>query len=293
MVFPGKGWPVRGSRTARREAPGALVGRGHAGEARHPAGDAGPLVVHEEEGLVLDDGPAEVAPELLLVVRRLGRSRALREEVVRVHVLVAVEAVGRAVDLVGPRLRGDAHRRPRRPAVLRGVRARDDLELLDGVHRGTRDLACQLLDVGGDAVVVHPVEQEVVLEGAGPVDVHPARAAEGGAAALLGEAVALHAGDEGEQVVPVADGEGQLGHRVLVDDRPQRGLSSVEQARRFVDRDRFGQGAHPEGEIDACSLPDLEDHGLGALLVSPGPPPRPGVGRGSGSPRDSCPRSWS
>ena len=73
----------------------------------------------------------------------------------------------------------------------------------------------------GDAVVVHAVEQEVVLQGARAVDVHAARAPEGGAAALLGEAVALHAGDEREQVVPVADREGQLRHRVLLDDGPR------------------------------------------------------------------------
>ena len=147
MTLPGKGWPVRGSRTAVVKIPWRLARVGRVGDARDAARDARPLVVGEEERLVLDDGSAEVGAELVLVVRELGEGlkAALGAEVlvevgVRVELLVAVVVVGRAVERVGARLRGHGDGRPRGAPVLRGVGARDDLELLDRVDRGTRHL---------------------------------------------------------------------------------------------------------------------------------------------------------
>ena len=116
------------------------------------------------------------------------------------------------MEAVGARLGRDADRRARRPAVFGRVRAGDDLELLNRVHRRPRHLRRQLLDVLRDAVVVHAVEQEVVLQRARAVHVDAAGAAERRAAALLGVAIALHAGHEREQVVPVADRQRQVRH---------------------------------------------------------------------------------
>ena len=55
---------LAGERVAhrRREDAGALVGGGHAREARDPAGDPGPLVVGEEERLSLTIGPPRLPP---------------------------------------------------------------------------------------------------------------------------------------------------------------------------------------------------------------------------------------
>ena len=100
----------------------------------------------------------------------------------------------------------------RRPAVFGGVRARHHLELVDRVNRRPRDLRGQFLDVGREAVVGDAVEQEVVLQAAIAVHADAAGAARRSAARLLGVAIALHAGHQREQVVPIANRERQLRH---------------------------------------------------------------------------------
>ena len=250
----------------------AVVERRYAREARHPAGDAGALVVDEEERLVLDQGAAQVAAELVLVVGRRDRRRArerrraLRQEVDRVQAVVAEELVGRAVQVVGAGLGGDGDGGPGGAPVLRGVGAGDDLELLDRVDRRAGDLARQLLHVLRDAVVVHPVEQEVVLQRAGAVHVDAPGAAEGGAAPLLGVAVALHAGHERQQVVPVADRERKPRDRGLLDDRAERRLLGVDHAAAALHRDRLFEPSHTEVEVGATPLADLEEEAPRGLL---------------------------
>ena len=267
MVLLGKGWPVKGSRTCRREHARPLGGRRDARDARDPAGDARALVIDEEERPVLDEGAAQVAAELVLVVGRLRLARPLREEVVRVQRVVAEVVVGGAVELVGARLGGDADGGARRASVLGRVGRGHDLELLDGVDGGARHLGGQLLHVGGDAVVVDAVQQEVVLQRAGAVDVDPPGAAERGAAALLREAVALRTRHERQQVVPVADRERELRHGVLVDHGPERRLVA-QQVPRFLHHDALGQRPDGEREVQARALTDLEDDRLGRGLES-------------------------
>ena len=169
------------------------------------------------------------------------------------------------MELVRARLRAHADGGARRAAVLRGVRARHDLELLDGVDGGARDLRGQLLDVLRDGVVVDAVEEEVVLDRAHAVHVDAAGAAEGGAAALLREAVALHPGHEREQVVPVADGQRELGHLALVHDGAQGGALGVQQPL-GLDHGHRLRRPHAEREVHAALLRDVEDHGLARLL---------------------------
>src|SRR4029453_16487556 len=181
-------------------------------------------------------GAAEVAAVLVLLVIGFCGFGALREEIDRIHRLVAEILICGPVYAVGSGLRRDADRGARRSAVLRRVRAGDDLELLDRIHGWTRDLRRQLLDVFRDAVVVHAVEQEVVLQRPGAVDVDAAGAAERRAAALLRVAGALHTGHQREQVVPVADGERQVRHLHLRNDRAERRVVGVQQLRAFRDR---------------------------------------------------------
>ena len=158
---------------------------------------------------------------------------------------------------VRARLGDDADERAGAAPVLGRVGVGRDLELLDGIDRGARDLGRQLLHVLRDRVVVHAVEHEVVLERADAVDVGAARAAAGGAAALLRVAVHLHAGDEADEVVPVAARERELLDEVVVDHPAGRRLLR-RQERRRGDRDRLGDRADFERGVHARLLPHVE-----------------------------------
>ena len=162
----------------RGKDAGAIVGGRYARQARDAARNPGAFIVAEEERLARDDRPAQVAAELILVVRGLRRARPEREEIVRVERVVAEVLVGGPMEVVGPGFGRHADGGAGRTAVLRGIRARDDLELLNGVDRRPRYLRRQFLDVLGDAVVVHAVEQEIVLQRPGAVDIDAAGAAE-------------------------------------------------------------------------------------------------------------------
>ena len=249
-----------------RENAGPVVEGRHARQARHAAGDPRAFVVGEEERPSLDHRAAQVAAELVLVVGRLRRVGALREEVDGVERLVAEVLVGGAVEVVRAGLRRDADRGARRASVLGRVRAGHHLEFLDRVDRRPRDLGRQLLHVLGDGVVVDAVEEEVVLERSRAVHVDAAGAPERRAAALLGVAVALHARHQRQQVVPVPDRERQVGDLHLRDHRAQRRVVSVQQRRGLGNRDRFRELSHRQLDVEARALPDLERYDLCALL---------------------------
>ena len=250
----------------RSEHAGAIVGGGHTREARHAAIDARPFHVREEEGLAFDDRSAEVAAVLVLLVRRLRGVRTLREVVDRIHRVVAEILVGGSLEVVRARLGRDADCRARGASVFRRVRARHDLELLDRVDRRPRHLRRQLLHVLRDAVVVDAVEQKVVLEGARAVDVDAAGAAERRAAALLRVAIALHAGHQRQQVVPVADREGQVRYLRLRDDRAERRVVGIQELRALDDGDRLGEIADRQLHVEPRALADFERDDLRALL---------------------------
>ena len=258
--------PVSGSRIGGREDAGPVASGRHARQPRDAAGDPRALVVGEEERPSLDHRAAEVAAELVLIVGRLCRVGALREVVDGVERLVAEVLVGRAVEVVRAGLRRDADGGARRASVLRRVRAGHDLEFLNRVDRGPRDLRRQLLHVLGDAVVVDAVEEEVVLERPGAVHVDAAGTAERRAAALLGVAVALHARHQRQQIVPVPDRERQVRDLHLRNHRAERRVVGVQQRCRLGDGDGFGEVADRQLDVEASALPDLERDDLRALL---------------------------
>jgi hypothetical protein len=100
----------------------------------------GALVAHEEERLVLDDGAAQVRPELVPLEGRLRLGLRV-EEVPGVQVLVPIELEDLSVEIVGSGAGGDVHHRPGASPVLCAERRVVDLELGDGVDRGLeRDL---------------------------------------------------------------------------------------------------------------------------------------------------------
>ena len=154
---------------------------------------------------------------------------------------------------VGAGLGVDDDGRAGRPAVFGGVGARDDLELVDRVHRRPRQLRGQLLHVGREAVVGDAVEQEVVLQAAIAVHADAAGAACRGAAGLLGVAIALHAGHHRQQVVPVADRQRQLVHFVAVDHGAEHRGLGAEQRRDALDRHRLADRSRPPATCRGAS----------------------------------------
>ena len=88
--------------------------------------------------------------------------------------------------------------------------------------------------------------------------VDAAGAAERRAAALLGVAIALYAGHERKQVVPVADGERQVRDLDLRDHRAKRRVVRVQELRRLGDDNRFGKRSDRELHVEPRALADLE-----------------------------------
>ncbi len=116
-----------------REVARAHLGRRHRREVRLPLRDAQPLVVEEEERLVLDDRAAVGAAEHMLAEGRLLASGAVVEEVVRVEPVVAQELERAAVVGVRSRLDLQVDDAAERVAEFGGVRARLHLELVERV----------------------------------------------------------------------------------------------------------------------------------------------------------------
>jgi len=209
------------------------------------------LVVGEEEGAVADDAAAEAAAPLLLAEPRLGLVAA-GEEVVAVELLVAEEAVPRAVEVVGARFGQDVHHRTGRAAGLGGVHVGLHLHLGDGVdrrpHADGADVAL---------VVVHAVDQVVVDDVVLAVDRHG-----GGLAAIVGAVAArqrvgqplVRAGHHAHQADDVAAVERQVLHRRLGQQRADSGAVGLHQRRLRGDGDVLGEGADGELRVDADAV---------------------------------------
>src|SRR5258708_25001514 len=118
--------------------------------------------------------------------------------------------------MVGSALGGYADGGSRATPVLRRVWVSGDLELFDRVHRWTNHLGSQLLHVFGDGVVVHAIQDEVVLQRAYAMNIESARASEARAAALVGIALSLYAGHQSHQIVPPAQQQRVLGEIVVI-----------------------------------------------------------------------------
>ena len=134
---------VRGDENAARiqglrEVARALQSRGHGEGAGIAVAPPRPFVAEEEECLVVPHGPAHGAAEDVVPQGRLDlvRSRYGREEIGRVHFLVAEILEQTAVELVGARLGGRDHHAAGGSAVLRRVAVGKDLDLLQDLDRG-------------------------------------------------------------------------------------------------------------------------------------------------------------
>ncbi len=262
IVLFGNGCPVSGSRMRGREDAAPLVRGHHVAGAQHALLQPRALVIREEEHAVPHQRPAEVAAELVLLVGGLRLVGGLGEVVDGVHPIVAVEVVRRAAEAIGAGLGADDDGRARRPAVFGGVGTGDDLELVDRVHRRTRQLRGELLHVGREAVVGHAVEQEVVLQAAIAVHADAAGAARRSAAGLFRIAVALHARHHRQQVVPVADRQRQLVHFIRVDHGAQHRGFGAEERRDALDLHRLADRPDRERHVEARAGAQLEADGL-------------------------------
>jgi hypothetical protein len=118
------------------------------------------LVVGEEERLVPHDAAAKAAAELLLTQARF-RTVAAREELVRVVLLVAEEAVAGAVEVVGARLGEDVDDRAGGASTLGRVHVGLHLHFGDRIHRRAHadraDVTLVVVDAVDEVVVQHVV----------------------------------------------------------------------------------------------------------------------------------------
>src|SRR4029450_8997530 len=120
------------------------VGRRRVAEAlQRAAARPGPVGLQEEERLVLDDGPPQRGPPVLVVHRSLFRS----DEAFGVESVVGQIAVGAGVELVRARLGRVLDEPSARMAVLGGIGRGDDRDLLDGFD-GRRALLATLVAGG-------------------------------------------------------------------------------------------------------------------------------------------------
>src|SRR5207244_8806627 len=141
---------------------------------------------------------------------------AIREEVVRVQLVVAQELVDVAMERVGPRLADGVDYPAGGPAILGRVVAGNHGEFLNRIHaHGDPGDAARAVRVIADA---EPVEPVVVLSGPAPGDAQlcPKAAVPAERAALEGQLdFSIEAGDAGGksgQLRPVAAVHGQLAY---------------------------------------------------------------------------------
>ena len=185
---------------------------GHGGLGGDGLADALAFIAEEEEGLIPQDGTANGGAEGVLFEG--GLFDAGRGEVgAGVGVLVADKLVGGAVELVGAGLGDDVDLAAGHAAVLGGVDAGEQAELLDDFN-GRAEAGL------GDAhvVVEDAVDGELVGDLAGAGDVDAAAEAEGGVLRGL-----EGSGGQQSQSIELAVGERELDDLLVIDERAVRG----------------------------------------------------------------------
>ena len=237
-----------------REIAAAHPRRGHGKDIDLPLPAAEPFVVDEVERPVAHERPADASPELLLLEQRVHCG----EVVARIELVIAPEAVGRAMERIGARLRENVDHAARCPPNFGGVIARLDPHFGNCVNRGANDDGAD-----GTLVVVHPVDQHVVAvvaravdrhRGGGPPIVGPRAAAECIRSSRVRPGHPLNEADE----VPAVDR--QILHLALRDEGADGGRLGLEQ-RRFG-RHLHGLADRPDSEtaVDANLLTASHGH---------------------------------
>jgi hypothetical protein len=221
-------------------------------------------VAHEEERLILAQGPAEGGAELIAAQGILGGRHTRGGPSLRIELLIAEELEGGSVELVGARLGHDVHDTRGIAAVLGGIAVREHAELLHRfrVRRGVARAA----QARG---VVAAVELEVDAAHLGA-----ARTIDGGqlfgTAERVGVVVARHAARETQERVQVAIDEGEVQDLVLADGAGERGGRGLHERRVGHDRNRFRQGAEVDDGVDARVAADLKDDSTARIGLEAG-----------------------
>ena len=201
----------------------------------------------EVEGSVSFERPAENAAPLDLAERRLvprdpiaERIEAL-EVILRIEGVIAVEAEGRAPEVVRSAPGHDVHDTARGLAEFGGIGVGQDLELPDGflAEGGSHG-------ADGRVVVVEAVDHHVV--GASPL------AREGQAArpgrALLRRPVSSDPGCDDGEAQEVAGVDGQVLDLVLPDHRRDGRVSGIDHRRLGDDDDFVPDGRQLDGQVE-------------------------------------------
>ena len=128
--------------------------------------DAQAFVIDEEEGAILDEGPAESGAELVLLVLRPSEEV---ESVASIELFVAQEFVQVTVESIGAGLDDGIHDGAVAAAELGTVGVGLDLEFTNGVDGGLDDVSTAIEDVAEIGVVVDAIEQKVILQGTGAI----------------------------------------------------------------------------------------------------------------------------
>ena len=157
------------------KSPARSAGGRHNVQVALRAADAPSFDAAEEECLVPDDRAAERSAELILAQHgRVGLAVAVTvvasEGRARVEDIVAHELIGAAVELVRSAADRNHDHAACVAAVLRRVIRRLHLHLLNRVERGDHGLRLAVLQPHHGGVVVHAVDQVVVLQGRLAVD---------------------------------------------------------------------------------------------------------------------------
>ena len=160
---------------------------GHGGERGFGFGKPQTFVAVKEKQPVLFDGSTDGVTELIAFEG--GQRTGSGEEIAGVHIGVAQEFIGRAVEAVGAGFRGHDDLAAGTETVLRRVDAGENIEFLNSV-----DGRAEVGDGDGGIVVVHAVQGEVVGELAGSGD------AKGAAEALVVERCGGAGGERSKRV---------------------------------------------------------------------------------------------
>ena len=168
------------------------------------------------------------------------------EVVARVEGHVAVEIVGRTVDLVGAGFDSDVHHHARLGAVVR-LRLFLGVEFLDGVERkraggragDARVIHHRLAVV--DVVIVGAVDDEIVVVGAHAV---------GREGVETSARVALHARMQRQEILEVASLQRQFIDGLIGEHAVEYGVGGFGQRSRICNFDHFGDAPRPQHKID-------------------------------------------
>ncbi len=225
----------------------ALLGGGYRRENRVLSTLEGALVIYEEERLVLYDWAAVEPSEL--IAPKQGIVRRTLEEIPGVHCFIAEKLKDTAMIFVCAGFDDYVYDAANVAAKFRRVVTCLNFELLDGIHAWRDNLRCSALRGLLITVVVHAVEQIVVVGNA-----HPAGRESAESRTWRGD---VRAGGEQRELEVIAAVQGKVYDLFAVHNLTSRGLRSLEQRGRRADGDRFRSCANVQRKVDANFLLNL------------------------------------